>query len=66
MIIGVPSSRRDLVSNDSPFAFSMVTEGTCAAAMAEIKSAMLKRNVLILFLVFSQISHPSQMLERQK
>jgi hypothetical protein len=44
----------------------MVTEGTCAAAMAEIKSAMLKRNVLILFLVFSQISHPSQMLERQK
>jgi hypothetical protein len=36
------------VFTDSPLAFSTVTEGTCANAVAEIKSATVKRNVLIL------------------
>ena len=48
-IIGVPSSRRVLVLKASPLAFSTVTDGTCAAHTAEMKSAMLKRNVLIFY-----------------
>jgi hypothetical protein len=48
MIIGVPSSRRVFVLKASPLAFSTVTEGTCAAQIAETKSARLKRNVLII------------------
>jgi hypothetical protein len=47
MIIGVPSLRREVVSKDSPFEFSTVTEGTCAAAIAEMNSARLTRTDLI-------------------
>ena len=48
IIIGVPSSRRTDVSNDSPFEFSTVTDGTCAAATAETNNARLKRIDLII------------------
>jgi hypothetical protein len=50
MIIGVPSSKRVFVLKASPFEFSTVTEGTCAAQIADTKSARLKRNVLIMIL----------------
>jgi hypothetical protein len=48
MIIGVPSSRRVFVFTVSPLEFSTVTDGTWAAQTAEMQSARVKRNVLII------------------
>ena len=53
MIIGVPASRSEVVSNDSPLEFSTVTEGTCAAAIAEMNSARLRRIALIFIRLFT-------------
>jgi hypothetical protein len=50
-IIGVPSARRVFVLTASPLEFSTVTDGTCAAATAEIRSARLKSKFLILLVL---------------
>ena len=46
-IEGTPALVSIFVSNDSPFAFSTLTEGSCAKANDEIRSDMIKKSVLI-------------------
>ena len=46
-IIGFPVSTRVFVSNDSPFAFSTFTDGTCANASVEMSNDIDSKNVLI-------------------